>query len=133
MFTVAGRNELMNSIIAIHPYMKEGIWVFDDARVGLLEEPFISGADTIIERMVADIPAARDGFTLLFSGGAFPGYQLELEWVRADMSGNWYRSQALGMEGWLCPALLKYFESPPSKLYAQFRARVSHKTMELMR
>jgi hypothetical protein len=113
----------MNSIIAIHPYMTEGMWVFDDPAVGLREEPFISGADTIIERMVADIPHARDGFTLLFSAGAFPGYQLELEWVRADMSGNWYRSQALGMEGWLCPALLKYFESPPAKLYAQFRAR----------
>ena len=120
----------MNSIIAIHPYMTLGIWVFDDVAVGLREEPFISGADTIIERMVEDIPDARDGFTLLFSGNAFPGYQLELEWVRADMSGNWYRSQALGMEGWLCPALLKYFESPPSKLYAQFRARVPNKTME---
>jgi hypothetical protein len=103
--------------------MTQGVWVFDDAAAGLREEPFISGADVIIERMVADIPNARDGFTLLFSGGAFPGYQLELEWVRADMSGNWYRSQALGMEGWLCPALLKYFESPPDKLYAQFRAR----------
>ncbi len=120
----------MNSIVAIHPYMKEGIWVFDDAAVGLREEPFISGADTIIDRMVADIPDAREGFTLLFSGSAFPGYQLELTWVRADMSGNWYRSPILGMEGWLCPALLKYFESPPAKLYAQFRARVPNKTME---
>lgn len=80
--------------------------------------------------MVADIPDARDGFTLLFSENAFPGYQLELKWVRADMSGNWYRSQALGMEGWLCPALLKYFQSPPTNLYAQFRARVPNKTME---
>lgn len=117
----------MNSIIAIHPYMTQGIWVFDDAAVGLREEPFISGADTIIEHMVAGIPDARDGFTLLFSGNAFPGYQLELEWVRADMSGNWYRSQTLGMEGWLCPALLKYFESPPARLYAQFRARAPKK------
>ncbi len=120
----------MNSIVAIHPYMTQGVWVFDDAAAGLCEEPFISGADTIIERMVETIPDARDGFTLLFSGNAFPGYQLELQWVRADMSGNWYRSHALGMEGWLCPALLRYFESPPSKLYAQFRARGPNKTME---
>jgi hypothetical protein len=122
---IARLAEHMNSLIAIHPYMTEGLWVFDDPAVGLRQEPFVSGADTIIERMVADIPHARDGFTLLFSGSAFPGYQLELEWVRADMSGNWYRSQALGMEGWLCPALLKYFESPPAKLYAQFRARTA--------
>jgi hypothetical protein len=120
----------MNSIIAIHPYMIEGVWVFDDAAVGLRQEPFVSGADAIIDCMVAEIPNARNGFTLLFSASAFPGYQLELEWVRADMSGNWYRSQSLGMEGWLCPALLKYFESPPAKLYAQFRARLLNKTME---
>jgi hypothetical protein len=113
----------MNSIIAIHPYMTEGIWVFDDPKVGLVQEPFVSGTDTSIERMSAGITHAQNGFTLLFSVGAFPGYQLELSWVRADMSGNWYRSEALGMEGWLCPALLKYFEAPPQKLFAQFRAK----------
>lgn len=42
----------MNSIIAIHPYVYEGVWVFDDPAVGLVQEPFVSGADDIIERMV---------------------------------------------------------------------------------
>ena len=92
--------------------------------------PAVSGADDIIDRMVENIPDARKGFTLLFSAVPFPGHQVVFEWVRADMSGNWYRSQALGMEGWLCPALLKYFEAPPKKLYAQFRARSPNKTME---
>jgi hypothetical protein len=123
----------MNSIMAIHPYMKEGVWVFDDAAVGLREEPFISGADRIIDRMVVDLPGAESGFTLLFSGSSFPGYQLELEWVRADMSGNWYRSRALVMEGWLCPALLKYFDSPPANLYTQFRARSHNEAIGGMR
>jgi hypothetical protein len=115
----------MNSLIAIHPYVYEGLWVFDDPAVGLVQEPFVSGADDVIDRMVAQIPDARNGFTLLFSAAPFPGHQVEFEWVRADMSGNWYRSSALEMEGWLCPALLKYFESPPAKLYAQFRPRSS--------
>lgn len=97
--------------------------MFDDAAVGLREEPFISGADRIIDRMVVDLSGAEGGFTLLFAARPFPGYQLELEWVREDMSGNWYRSEALGMEGWLCPALLNYFDSPPARLYATFRAR----------
>jgi hypothetical protein len=113
----------MNAIAAIHPYKTEGLWVFDDPAVGLLQEPFVSGADTIIERMVESIPNADTGFTLLFSAQAFPGFQLELDWLRTEMSGNWYGSAALGMEGWLCPALFKYFESAPPKLYAQFRAR----------
>lgn len=117
----------MNSIIAIHPYMHQGLWVFDDPAVGLCREPFVSGADVIIDRMVADIPDAQNGFTLLFSAAAFPGHHAVFEWVRADMSGNWYRSAALDREGWLCPALLKYFDAPPAKLYAQFRARRSTK------
>jgi hypothetical protein len=27
------------------------------------------------------------------------------------------------MEGWLCPALFKYFDAAPPKIYAQFRPR----------
>jgi hypothetical protein len=111
----------MNSIIAIHPYKCGGLWMFDDPRVGLIQEPFVSGADKIIDEAVAGIPNAESGFTLLFSAMPFPGYQIEFEWCRAELSGNWYSSAALGMEGWLCPALLKYFESPPPKIYAQFR------------
>jgi hypothetical protein len=113
----------MNSIFVIHPYKHGGMWVFDDPAVGLQREPFISGADEIIERMVRDVPNAQQGFTLVFSRQPFPGWQAEYEWLRADMSGNWYKSPALGMEGWLCSALLKYFESPPAKIYAQFRAK----------
>jgi hypothetical protein len=115
----------MNSLIAIHPYKTQGIWVFDDAAVGLREEPFVSGADTIIDHMVRELPKAESGFTLLFSATPFPGYDLELSWVRADLSGNWYRAESIGMEGWLCPALLKYFVEPPAKLYAQFRAKAA--------
>jgi hypothetical protein len=113
----------MNSIIAIHPYKTEGMWVFDDPAVGLRQEPFVSGADAIIDRMVQSIPNAESGFTLLFSANPFPGFQLEFEWRRAELTGNWYYCQALEMEGWLCPALFKYFDSAPAKIYAQFRPK----------
>ena len=36
----------MNAINVISPYRHHGMWVFDDARVGLVQEPFVSGADT---------------------------------------------------------------------------------------
>jgi hypothetical protein len=113
----------MNSILAIHPYKDAGMWVFDDERVGLVREPFVAGADTIIERMVTDIPRAEDGFTLVFSAGPFPGYHAALQWRREEHNGNWYYSPELDLEGWLCPALLKYFEAPPARLYAQFKAK----------
>jgi hypothetical protein len=111
----------MNAVIAIYPYKSKGMWVFDDPAVGLRQEPFVSGADTIIDRMVQGIPNAESGFTLLFSAQPFPGFQAEFDWRRAELSGNWYYCRALKMEGWLCPALLKYFDGPPKKIYAQFR------------
>jgi hypothetical protein len=32
----------MNAINVISPYKHHGMWVFDDARVGLVQEPFVS-------------------------------------------------------------------------------------------
>ncbi len=113
----------MNAIIAIHPYKYEGLWVFDDEKVGLVQEPFISGADEIIERMVESIANAESGFTLLFSAAPFPGHQTSFKWRREEMGGSWYYSEELQAEGWLCPALFKYFEMAPSQIYAQFKPK----------
>jgi hypothetical protein len=66
----------MNTLIAIHPYKAKGLWVFDDPEVGLRQEPFVSGADAIIDRMVREIPYAELGFTLVFSAQPFLGIKL---------------------------------------------------------
>ena len=113
----------MNAINVISPYKHHGMWVFDDARVGLVQEPFVSGADTWIDRVVADIPDAENGFTLFFSSTPFPGHQYRLDWRRAESGGNCYYSADLDMEGWLCPALFRYFPDAPASLYAQIKAR----------
>jgi hypothetical protein len=113
----------MNAIIAIHPYKAEGVWVFDDPKVGLVQEPFVSGADEIIERMVGGLERPEDGFTLLFSAHPFPGHQATFEWRRSESGGNWYYNAPLDMEGWLCPALFKYFDAPPQRIYAQFKSK----------
>ena len=114
----------MNSLNAIYPYKHQGCWVFDDPKVDLVQEPFISGADVIIERFAAGIPGAERGFRLLFSAAPFPGSNVRLDWRRADLDGNWYYSHDLDLEGWLCPALLKYFESPPKAIHALFAPKV---------
>ncbi len=89
----------MNSIMVIHPYKYEGIWVFDDAKVGLVQEAFVSGADEVIDKMVANLPNPEQGFTLLFSADPFPGHQAAFEWRRPEYEGNWYYSPDLDMEG----------------------------------
>jgi hypothetical protein len=58
-----------NSILVIAPYHYAGTWVFDDPRVGLQAEPFVSGIPELIDKLVADaaISNAHDGFRLIFS------------------------------------------------------------------
>jgi hypothetical protein len=84
----------MNAINVIAPYKWHGMWVFDDPRVGLIQEPFVAGADTMIDRVVADIPDAEHGFTLIFSTTPFPGYQL----LPRLAARRWWRQLVL-----LCP------------------------------
>lgn len=108
-----------NSISTISPYRHNGMWVFDDKSKGLDKEPFVSGADTMIDRLVSAIPDAAAGFTMIFSAGPFPGYQADLVWQRQECGGNWYHCPQFDMEGWLCPALLKYFDEPPHEIYVQ--------------
>src|SRR5436189_6442728 len=83
-------NDSMNSLMVIVPYKYEGLWVFDDAAVGLSKEPFTAGIATLIDKATASIPDAQDGFRAIFSGIQLPGVNCELEWRRADSGGNWY-------------------------------------------
>jgi hypothetical protein len=124
---VAGRQTgplgFLNTINVIAPYRYHGTWVFDDPRVGLVREPFISDADTLIDSAVVNILGADRGFFLIFSGQPFPGHVIRLIWRRSDTDGNWYYSESLDHEAWLCPALLKYFDDVPKTLYLQCKAK----------
>ena len=95
------------------------MWVFDDPNVGLMREPFVSGIDEMIDEMVKNIPNASKGFRLLFSSSPFPQYDVKLEHRRPEYGGNWYYCEKYNMEGWLCPALFKYFSTTPKELYGK--------------
>lgn len=110
---------MTNAMMVIFPYKYEDTWVFDDQRVGLIKEPFVSGIPQMIEVLVKEIPNAEKGFRLLFSSNPFPAYQAELNWLKEEYGGNWYSWKAQNMEGWLCPALFKYFVETPSKIYCK--------------
>lgn len=112
----------MNSINIIKPYKYLDRWVFDDEKVELLQEPFVSGADTLIDKATKSIPNAENEFILIFSKDYFPDTDLCLEWQRSDNAGNWYYSKEFDTEGWLCPALFKYFTDAPKNLYIKVEA-----------
>ncbi len=110
-----------NQIIVIAPYWLDNCkaWVFDDSKVGLVQEPFVSGVTEMIDFLVKDIPNAKSGFRMLFSAAPFPGYQKKLVWQREEMDGNWYGTDDPPMEGWLCPALFHYFDTAPPEIYVK--------------
>jgi hypothetical protein len=109
----------MNALMVIAPYKFQGAWVFDDPAVGLFREPFIAGIDTMIDKAVTKIPDAGKGFRAIFSAQKFPGSDFKLEWRREESGGNWYYNDEFKLEGWLCPALLKYFASAPREIYVK--------------
>lgn len=112
-----------NAIMVIAPYWYNGTWVFDDASAGLKREPFVAGVPEMLDVLARDIPGAREGFRLLFSANPFPGYQKKLSWLRGDMGGNYYRLDDPPMEGWICPAMFRYYKSAPRTLYVKAEPR----------
>lgn len=110
-----------NQIMVIAPYWLEeaGTWVFDDPATGLRQEPFVEGVPEMIDHLVADIPDARKGFRLLFSTAPFPGFQRKLTRLREEFDGWWYSSDEPEAEGWLCPAMFRYFDEAPEEIYVK--------------
>ena len=113
---------MANAIMAIYPYKQGGLWMIDDEKAGLYKEPLIEGTDNIIDRVIAikGLKSPETGFRLMFSSAEFPRYDFKFDWVREGEGGNWYRSEELQMDGWLCPALFRYFEKAPKHIFARF-------------
>jgi len=113
---------MANAIGVLYPYRYYDGWVFDDESRGLDKEAFVGGADTIIDSVIAakELQGTETGFKLTFSATPFPDYDVCLTWVRGDEFGNWYRLNNPPVEGWLCPALFKYFDAAPARIYARF-------------
>ena len=120
----------MNTILVIKPYKWNGMWVFDDDNTGLVREPFVSGADDIIDVMVEEIDNADEGFNLIFSHLPFPGHDLQLDRQHEESGGWWYHNYILDMSGWLCPALFLYYKYAPVKLFAKFTQLISTKAVD---
>lgn len=106
----------MNALMQIMAYRHHGGWSFDDAAVGLVAEPFVAGIPEMIDTL-ADQVGAADRIVLTFAPTEFPGAALRLDRTREEFGGNWYRWADRGMDGWLCPALFKYFPSAPDAIW----------------
>lgn len=109
-----------NAIFFIRLKKSDGAWHFTDKARGLLREPLVAGIPDILEELLADegipLAKARKGLTVTFSGRPIPGAQLKLKRKKREAGGAWYED-GTGQQGWLCPALLKFFAAPPATLH----------------
>jgi hypothetical protein len=112
-----------NSLLVIEPYRAGKQWRFDEPLLHLKGEPFVQGVPEMIDKMVAAIPGSDKSVRLIFSQRPFPGAQFRLDWRREQDAGNWYYNEDYKMEGWLCPALFKFFPRAPQHIYVQAEAK----------
>ena len=87
------------------------MWVFDDPNVGLVKEPFVGGADSMIDVATAQLPNASKGFMAVFSAGYFPDAKIVLEWVREEGGGNVYNWSEKDIGGLALPGTVQVFRS----------------------
>lgn len=110
----------MNSLLCIRPHKIGSVWVFSDEERDVINEPFVSSFNTIIDDLLERVNLVKhEPFTAIFSSTEFPLYQLHLRHLREDCGGNWYEDLATGKQGWLCPVLCRYFVEPPANIYAR--------------
>ena len=111
-----------NSIFRILIRRQDGLWVFDDERFGIVEQPFVFGADLILEKMAGESGCAGERLNAVFAAFPFPGSEHRLTFVREETEGFMYRWEEQKLQGWLSPSLQNYFPEPPSEIFLQLLA-----------
>ena len=115
-----------NSIYTLDAYRHAGMWVFDDDAVGLIKEPFVSGADILFDHLSGrHIDGTNTRVSIAFSTTPIPGHDVHAAMTGADgYGGHFYKVEKfegdddmVAFPFWLCPALLKYYDTAPSDIY----------------
>ena len=109
----------MNSICRILVRVVDGLWVYDDSKFGVREQPLVFGMDLILERMVERVDGVKDRLNLVFSSIPFPGSEFSLVFVREETDGFVYCWEEKKLQGWLSPSLRNYFSEAPPKIHLQ--------------
>ena len=109
----------VNTINRVTVRRDSGLWVYDDAKFGVREQPLVFGMDLILERMVEQVEGVEDRLNLVFSSIPFPGSEFSLVFVREETEGFVYCWEEKKLQGWLSPSLRNYFFEPPPKIYLQ--------------
>ena len=111
---------MSNAMMSIKIYRHCDTWAFTDLPKGLQDEPFVCGIPEIIDHFINNFSdPSKQTHRIIFSARNFPYSHGKLVKTKMEAGGAWY-SYENSMEGWLCPATLKFFEEHPDELYVKF-------------
>lgn len=117
-----------NTVHCIAPYrhpQAPDVWVFDDPRYDLEQEPFVGAANKSLDALDAELQAAGR-LTIFFSTTPLPEANLTLSAAsrteHARTHGCSYHDGS--REIWLCPAMMHYFpgDSAPETIHLRVQA-----------
>lgn len=108
---------MSNSIYTIFPYKEKGVWMFDDEWKGINREPFVAGADTLLD----EVCDGKEDIVAIFSQTPFKDFDFYINKVKEDEYGTTYFCEKFDHELWLCPALWVYLIPSPEKIYIKIK------------
>lgn len=115
-----------NKLFTLSAFFKDGLWMFNDPRRDIYEEPFIAGADIMFDVMSKRIDRPEINFCfILFANAPLPTCDVHAKHLKPDGYGGHvycvkqFTDQLIGFEFWLCPALLKFFPEAPKDLFVK--------------
>ncbi len=121
-----------NAVNQLNVYWTGHTWAFDDARVGLVAEPFVAGAELIISDAIEREhgflvleKAKENGIIITFSETPLPHLEGEVRVVLEkhfiEFEHGMYVDTYSDRKGWLCPATLHYFKDYPERIFANIK------------
>lgn len=104
---------------SIYPYKEFNTWFFDDVDFHIYHEPFVMGVSEMIDNILHKKGINDKQIKINFSTEKFADADVTLFKTSDLEEGAMYEISENKESGWLCPALFKYFQMAPEKIYIQ--------------
>jgi hypothetical protein len=112
--------------LSISPYLKNGIWKFNDPLTRLAAEKLLNGKDAFCDR----VANGRTTFTVIYSLTKSPETNVTMELVETGVKPEiaedpnergcvYLAKEYSNLRCYFCSHLLKYFKTPPAFIYLQ--------------
>ena len=113
----AGGYKPVGKVIGIEAYRYAGCWAFNNPEFGLVNELFVGGSDTFIDKFAGEANKVSIQFSIL----PFPGHTAQVNYVEGEKDfGTTYKSED-GHMLWLCGVLGMYFQETPKTIFVNIK------------